>query len=62
MQTLGEPAVLTFDGRGLGNSFAFRGAGPLPIAPGLLRSTLQRRLVGLLGALVSGNWRLARLF
>lgn len=34
--------------------------GPLPIAPGLLRSSLQRRLAGLLGAFVRGNWRLAR--
>lgn len=34
--------------------------GPLPIAPGLLRSSLQRRLVELLGALAAGNWRLAR--
>ncbi len=35
-------------------------SGPLPIAPGLLRSALQRRLVELLGLLVAGNWRLAR--
>lgn len=34
--------------------------GPLPIAPGLLRTSLQRRLAGLVGAFVRGNWRLAR--
>lgn len=34
--------------------------GPLPIAPGLLRSALERRLVQALGVLVAGNWRLAR--
>lgn len=36
--------------------------GPLPIAPGLLGSALQRRLVALLGRLVAGNWRVARPF
>ncbi len=34
--------------------------GPLPIAPGLLKSALQRRLVELLGLLAAGNWWLAR--
>lgn len=35
-------------------------SGPLPIAPGLLQSALQRRLVELLGLLVAGNWSVAR--
>lgn len=39
---------------------ALLASGPLPIAPGLLRSALQRRLVELLGLLVAGNWRVAR--
>ncbi len=34
--------------------------GPLPIAPGLLKSALQRRLVGLLGLVAAGNWWLVR--
>lgn len=34
--------------------------GPLPIAPGLLKSALQRRLVELLGLVAAGNWWLAR--
>jgi GT2 family glycosyltransferase len=34
--------------------------GPLPIAPGLLKTTLQRRLVEALGWIVASNWRLAR--
>lgn len=34
--------------------------GPLPIAPGLLQSALQRRLVEALALVVAGNWRLAR--
>lgn len=34
--------------------------GPLPIAPGLLKGAVQRRLVELLGLCATGNWWLAR--
>ncbi len=34
--------------------------GPLPIAPGLLRTPLQRRSVDLLALAVRGNWRVCR--
>jgi GT2 family glycosyltransferase len=34
--------------------------GPLPIAPGLLRTTVERRVVEALGLFVAANWRLAR--